>query len=160
MEHETIISEVGHLLDKLEALVQSGRRLPWGRQVLVDEDAIRTTIEHLRHTLPEEVRQAQWIIQERDRIIQEAGRDADHLVSEAVHRAHALADDSEVGREASERASEMVRQAQMRATEIHQGALAYADDMLARLEADLGRLHATVRQNRQDLHPRESAANE
>ncbi|MCL5116170.1 MAG: ATPase, partial [Firmicutes bacterium] len=73
MEHETIISEVGHLLDKLEALVQSGRRLPWGRQVLVDEDAIRTTIEHLRHTLPEEVRQAQWIIQERDRIIEEAG---------------------------------------------------------------------------------------
>lgn len=156
MERETIIAEVGHLLDQLEHLAETGRRLPWGHHVLVDADALRTTVEHLRHVLPEEMRQAQWIIQERERIIQEAGSEADQLVSQALDRAHAMANDSEVVKEAEARARDIIRAAEARAREIHRGALAYADDVLAKLDNDVARLKAMIDQNRQALRPPEA----
>lgn len=159
MDQETVISEVAHLLDKLERLADSGRRLPWGRQVLVDDEALRTLVQQIRHVLPEQVRQAEWIIHERDRIIAEAGQNADHIVAEAHTRAQALAEDSEVLREAQGRAQEVLREAERRAQEIHAGALAYADEVLERVESQINRIGDTVRQNRQTLKPR-SAVNE
>ena len=158
VDHETVISEVAHLLDKLERLADSGRRLPWGRQVLVDDEVLRTLVEQIRHALPEQVRQAEWIIRERDRIVEEAGQNADHILAEAQTRAQALADDSEVLKEAQGRAQDILREAERRAQEIHAGALAYADEVLENLESQIGRLGDTVRQNRQTLRPR-SASN-
>lgn len=157
VEQERIVSEVGLFLDKLEELLDQGRRLPWGRQVMVDGDALRTVIQHVRHALPEEVRQAQWIIQERDRIIQSAGEDADQMVNQALERARALAGESEVVREAEVRAEEIVRLAEQRAREIYDGALAYADDILARLEGQIGDLQDEVRRNRGALSPQSVA---
>lgn len=158
VDQETVISEVAHLLDKLERLADAGRRLPWGRQVLVDDEALRTLVQQIRHALPEQVRQAEWIIRERDRIIEDAGQNADHIVSEAHTRAHALADDSEVLKEAYGRAQEILREAERRAQEIHAGALAYADEVLGSLESQIGRMGETVRQNRQTLKPRTAAS--
>ncbi|NMP22990.1 ATPase [Sulfobacillus harzensis] len=157
MEQELIISEVARLLDKLEELLQDGRRLPWGRQVMVDADAMRTVIQHLRHALPEEVRQAQWIIQERDRIIQSAGHEADQIMSDAMQRARTLAGDAEVVREAQTRADEILRLAESRAREIHQGALAYADEILAQVERTMSRAVEEVRRDRGALNPEQAA---
>lgn len=157
MDEAKVISEVNYLLEHLEGLLTQARRLPWGRQVMVDAEAIRTVVDQVRHALPEEVRQAAWIIQERDRIIQDAGREADQLMNSAVERAHALAGDSEVLKEAEARARDIVREAEQRAQEIHLGALSYADEVLAGLDDHIGKLQNSVRQDRQSLKPRTSA---
>ncbi len=151
------MSEVKHLLARLDDMVNQARRLPWGHQALVDVDSIRTLVQQVRHALPEEVRQAQWVIQERDRIIQEAGREADQLMDDALDRARALAGDSQVMKEAQAHAQEIVKEAEKRAQEIHLGALAYADEVLADLDEQIAKLQNTVRENRQSLRPRTSA---
>lgn len=154
MEEGTVVSEVSYLLDQLEALVDSGRRLPWGRQVLVDADQARTLLEQVRHALPEQMRQAEWVIRERDRIIAEAGKEADHLMNDAVDRAHTLAGNSEVVREAEARGREIIAEAERRAQEIYTGALSYADEVLGGLDEKIAALQNRVRQDRQSLRPR------
>ncbi|MCY0898605.1 MAG: ATPase [Firmicutes bacterium] len=154
MEHGHGIQEVQYLLEQVEAIVQQGRRLPWGHLVLVDPDAIRTCLDQIRHALPEVVKEAEWVIQERNRIIEEAAKEADHVVQEARSRAETLAGDSEVWKTAKARADEVVLEAERRAQEIHRGALSYADDVLAALEQELDKIAATVRQNRESLKPR------
>lgn len=160
MEQAGIVSEVQHLLDQLEAFIDSGRRLPWGRQILLDGDALRANLDHLRHALPEEMRQAQWVIQERDRIIQETGQEADQMLSQALDRAHQMAQDSAVVKEAEIRAREIVGLAEERAREIHQGALAYAEELFAQVEKQLDELANAVRRDRTALKPPVAAVNQ
>jgi cell division septum initiation protein DivIVA len=153
MQEGTVVSEVSYLLEKLESLVKSARRLPWGRQVLVDQEQMSALVDGLRHALPEAVRQAQWVVQERERLIADAGRDADEIIHAAQERAVKMAGDSEVTRAAEQRARDLVHEAEQRAQEIHAGAIAYADDVLGRLERDVSRMLASVRQDRESLNP-------
>lgn len=160
MEPNGVVSEVAYLLDQLETLVDRGRRIPFGHQVLVDKEEIKTAVEQIRHALPEEVRQAQWVIKERDRIIEEAGREADRLMTDALSRVHQLAGDSEIVKEAQERADGIIRQAEQRSGEMRVGAIAYVDDMLRGLDEELTRLKTTVDRDRQALKPSAKVANE
>ncbi|MCY0878003.1 MAG: ATPase [Firmicutes bacterium] len=148
------IQEVEYLLDQLEAIVKQGRRLPWGHLVVVDPEAIRAVLDHIRHALPEVLKEAEWVVQERDRLMQEAAQEADQVVREARSRAEALAGDSEIWRAAKARADDLIAEAERRAQEIHRGALSYADDVLAALEQELDKMAMTVRQNRESLKPR------
>jgi len=151
---DAVVSEVSYLLEQLDQLLNGSRRLPWGRQALVDTEAVRTIIDQVRHALPEQVRQAEWIIQERDRIIGDAGRQADQVMHDAMQRVHLLAADSEVVKEAQERADRIVEEAERRAQEIHSGAIAYADGVLGHLDSQIAELKDKVRQNRESLKPR------
>ncbi len=157
MENEKVVSEISYLLEHLEQLLASARRLPWGRQVLIDADQVRTIVDQVRHALPESMRQAEWVIRERDRILEEAGHNADQIMNDAVERVHALALDSQVVKEAQTRAQEIVEEAEKRAQEIHRGAISYADEVLAGLDDQIAKLQMSVRQDRQSLQPRSSA---
>jgi cell division septum initiation protein DivIVA len=156
-EEKTVVSEVGYLLDELGNLVDSARRLPWGRQVLIDGDQVHTLLEQIRHALPDQMRQAEWVIRERDRLIAEAGQQADKVMNDAVDRARSLAENSEVVKEAQVRAQEILQDAERRAQEIHSGALAYADEVLGGLDDRIAKLQQSVRQDRQSLKPRNPA---
>lgn len=153
-EEKAVVSEVGYLLDQLETLVDKARRLPWGRQVLVDAEQVHTLLEQVRHALPDQMRQAEWVIRERDRIIADAGHEADHLMNDALDRAKALAQNSEVVKEAQVRAQEILHDAERRAQEIYSGALSYADQILGGLDDHIAKLQQTLRQDRQSLKPR------
>lgn len=157
MDERTVTSEATYLLDQLVELLESGRRLPFAHQALVNQEQALTLIEQVRHALPEEMRQAQWVIRERDCIIEEAGRQSSQVMNDAQDRADALANDSEVVRKAQALAQEIVAAAEQRAQEIHLGALDYAKDVLQGLDDHIATLLATVREDQKSLSPRKPA---
>ncbi|PSR20691.1 MAG: hypothetical protein C7B45_13705 [Sulfobacillus acidophilus] len=157
MENETVVSEINYLLEHLEQLLAAARRLPWGHSVLIDAEQVRTIIDQVRHALPESMRQAEWVLRERDRILEEAGHNADQVMNDALERVHALALDSQVVKEAQIRAEAIIEEAEKRAQEIHRGAISYADEVLAGLDDQIAKLQMSVRQDRQSLRPRSSA---
>ena len=56
----------------MEYLLHHARHVPFSAQVMVDEDEVMDLIDQLRFNLPDEIKQANWTVQEQQRIISEA----------------------------------------------------------------------------------------
>ncbi len=139
------------LLDELEAYVDRGAKIPMTGKVLVDDEAIFDIIDKIRTALPEEVRQAKWITKERERILEEAQAEAGKLVDQGRSYIAKLVEESEITRQAQEHAEELVAQAKKVAREIRNGANAYADDLLARVEKSLVGVVESLHEDREEL---------
>lgn len=150
-------ADVAQLIDRLEALVGSGRRVPLSAMVMVDEQVFLDIIDQLRVVVPDEIKQARRIIQEKERIISHAQAEADKIIDAAESEASKMVDESEVTRAAQERAAALVAEAELRADELRRGADAYALEALTGLDDELSRLLAQIKRGRAMLErPKDS----
>lgn len=151
MTNQPLASELAMLLDRIDDLINHAHRLPWTGRILIDANELATLVSQVQHVLPEEVRQAQWIVAERDRILKEAMDQAQSIKADAEKEIARQAEGSEIVAKARERAQELTEQARQTAREIHQGARAYADEILARLETELTQVMNDIKNNRMEL---------
>ena len=70
------------LIDKLDDLVHNARPVPLTDQVRVDREEIYDLRDQMRATIPEEIKQARWIVKERQEMLAEAKREAERLLAE------------------------------------------------------------------------------
>lgn len=143
--------DVFTLLERLEELVAGATRVPLTGKVLLDPDAVLALIDELREALPEAIRAAGRVQQERDRILQAAREEAEAIVRDAKAFAAQLTDEQAVAREAQQKAEEMIEQAKRVAREIRAGALAYADELLGRVEQELRQAYEKIARDRAEL---------
>src|SRR5579885_770635 len=136
------------LLDRLESLVSGGARVPLTSRSIVDEQEFIDLLDQIRASIPEEVRQAKRVSQEREKVILQAQSEADKIINTAREQATALLEENELVRLAHEQANAYVQDAIQRAEEIRRGADEYA---LAALEQHLTRLLATIRKGKAAL---------
>jgi vacuolar-type H+-ATPase subunit H len=139
------------LIEEMEKIIEKSRHIPLTGKVFLDGDLFLDYLDRLRTSLPEEVRQARWITQEKERLLEEARLKARDLLTEAEKRTEIMAQENELVRKARNQAGEIVNRAQRLAEEMQAGALGYADEVLSRLEANLNQTLAQVRQGRQEL---------
>lgn len=142
------------LIDRLEDVIANGRKVPLSGSVIIQEQKIYEIIDELRTALPEELKQARWIIKERQEMIEEAEKEANRIIEENRQRAEAMVQDREIVKMAERKASEIIEAAQSREREIRLGAEDYADEMLANLEVNLGKLLTAVQRGRDRLQGR------
>ena len=88
------------LIDKLDDLVHNARAVPLTDQVRVDKEEIYDILDQMRATIPEEIKQARWIVKERQEMLAEAKREAERIVKEARERQEQLVSQQEVTRQA------------------------------------------------------------
>lgn len=139
------------VLNELEELIEDSTKLPLIGKVLVDDELILDMIDHIRTSLPEEMRQAKIITQERERIMEEAQKEAQRIVDEARDEITKMAGDTEIARQAQDHSRELVEQAQNLSREIKMSAYQFADEILGALENNLEKNLATVRSGREEL---------
>jgi cell division septum initiation protein DivIVA len=139
------------LIDRLEALVNGGTRVPLTSKALVDEQEFLELVDQLRVAVPDEVRQAKRLSQERERMISHAQSEAERLVLQAQERADQLVDQSDIVLRAQERAKEVLADAHEEARRMRADAYAYATDVLEGLEKELNRLLATIKKGKAAL---------
>ena len=137
--------DIQFLLERLEALVVSGRKVPMTGQVVLEQGSALDLIDQMRAAIPEEVRQARRIHQEGDRLIQRGRDEAEHIIAAAQEQAALLLRDHELMRRAEAESAEIVARAEAQAEETMGGADKYAADVLRRLESDLETTLSTVR---------------
>src|SRR5215211_2821388 len=111
------------LIDKLDDTIHNAKPVPLTDQV--------------RATIPEEIKQARWIVKERQEMLAEAKREAERVVKEARDEQTRLISEEEVVKQAERQADEIVEDARAREREIRLGAEDYADDILNTLEVNL-----------------------
>jgi hypothetical protein len=75
--------DVLELIDRLDGLLSEARALPFTDQVRLERGAVFGLLEEIRATVPDEVRQARWIVKEREQMLAEAARECERLLEEA-----------------------------------------------------------------------------
>src|SRR6266516_4108375 len=118
------------LIDKLDDLVHNAKTLPMTDTVRVDKEEIYDILDQMRATIPEEIKQARWIVKERQEMLAEAKREAEEIIAEA----------------------------RAREREIRLGAEDYADDILNTLEVNLSKFIAAVQRGRERLQGKDEPA--
>jgi cell division septum initiation protein DivIVA len=142
------------LIDKLDDVIHNARTVPLTDSVMIDREEIYDLLDQMRSTIPEEIKQARWIVKERQEMLAEAKQEADRVIAEANEKGARLASQEEVVRLAEKQAKEIIEDARERERETRLGAEDYADEVLANLEVNLEKFLAAVRRGRERLQGR------
>lgn len=103
-------ADILYLVDRLEELVGIGKRVPFSARVMVEEEEFLALVDQLRVAVPNEIKQAQRVIKERERIVGEAQEEGARIVKVARDRADVLVSQSGILAEARQRSEEVLRQ--------------------------------------------------
>lgn len=148
------------MIERLEALVANGRRLPFSDSVIVSQADALEWIDQLRVTIPEEIKSARRVTNEVERLLEQAREEAEQILARAQEQATYLIEERELTRQAEELSHEIVRQAQVEADAIRRGADDYASEVLIGLESEVMRTLKTIKRGLELLDDRRSAAEE
>lgn len=143
--------EIFTLLETLEDLLERGRNVPFSAKIIVDKEEMLDLIKEIRLKLPDELKQAKWVKEERQRILEEAQKEADDVVKEAENRIIAMIDEHEITRKAYEQKNKIIENANDMAREISNGTKAYADNILAGVQVTLEDALRVIENNRKEV---------
>ena len=143
--------EIFTLLENIEDILEKSKGVPFSNKVLVDKEEILEIISELRLKLPEELKQAKWIKEERQRILVEAQKEADDIVKEAENRIISMIGEHEITKKAYEKKAEIIETANEMSREISKGTKDYADNLLNGIEVSLQEALKIIQNNRNEL---------
>ena len=135
--------KVLELLDELDEIMETASSVPVVRKVMVDPNEITEIVKEIRLELPDEIQQAQWIKNERTRILDEAKAEYNNIIKEAQDKAAALVEQDEITVKAKQRAEEILRVAKESCSVMKMSILDYTDGMLYNLQEKVDQMYAT-----------------
>jgi F0F1-type ATP synthase membrane subunit b/b' len=142
------------LIDKLDDLVHNAKAVPLTDQVRIDREEIYDILDQMRATIPEEIKQARWIVKERQEMLAEAKRECDRILGEAREQAVREASQTEIVKLAERQAGDIIDDARRQARETRLEMEDWADSILSTLEVNLEKFLAAVKRGRERLHER------
>ncbi len=143
--------EIFTLLETIEEAVENGKGIPFSNKCIVEKNELLDIIKEIRLKLPDELKQAKWVKEERARIMVEAQKEADDIIKEAENRIISMIDEHEITRQAYEQKTQIIEIANEKAREISNGTKLYADNILEKVEAVLEEALKTIQNNRKEL---------
>jgi cell division septum initiation protein DivIVA len=162
------LSDIYHLIDRLERLLNESWRMPLSAYLVINEDDFLDVIDQMRTTVPQEVKEGEKIQRERERILAQAEEEALRVVQLAQEDASKLIEEHALIEAANQRADTILERAQREALVLKRDADEYAREVLVALDDQLGTLEdqitillKTVRNGLETLsQPQEVAAEE
>ncbi len=148
--------EVLELIDTLHDLVRDAKHVPLRGEVRVDKEKLDGLLDQMRATIPEELKEARWIVKEREEMLAAAGREAERILGEARERQTQLVAEHHLTGEAELASEEIIDDARAEEREIRLGAEIYADEILSTFEVNLSKFIAAIQRGRERLRGPES----
>ena len=136
--------EIFTLLETLEDILEKSRSVPFTDKSIVEKNELLDIIKEIRLNLPDELKQAKWIKEERERIIAEAQKDAEDIIKEAENRIISMIDEHEITKNAYDKKTEIIADANEMYREITKETTTYIDGILAQIEANMKNLSETL----------------
>lgn len=143
--------EILAILETLEDFVEKSLTLPFSGKCLVDKEEILEMVKEIRLKLPDDIKQAKWVKEERQRILLESQKEANNIIKEAENKIASLVDEHEITKKAYEQANEIIANAQKNARDIRLGTRDYADSVLDKVQEILSDTIDVIKQNREEL---------
>jgi F0F1-type ATP synthase membrane subunit b/b' len=135
-------------LSQLEEMVRDAKSMPLSSSALLNRDEVLDLIEDLKSALPDEIKQARWVVKDREELLAKARRDAEAMVEQARAEQLRLASHEAVMQRAKEEAERIVQEADEDARRLRLESEDYVDAKLAQLEGTLQKiLEETIASN-------------
>ncbi|OGO36850.1 MAG: hypothetical protein A2W35_02815 [Chloroflexi bacterium RBG_16_57_11] len=132
--------DILQLIDRLEELFNEAKAVPFTHNVVVDEDRMLELIDQMRIAIPDEVKKAQQVVAQRDRVMAQAQEEANRTLSLAREKADQLAQKDTLVQEAQRRAEQILAQGRADAEATRVDADNYVIETLIQLQEQLSRL--------------------
>lgn len=146
------------LLNELEDIIDKGASVPFSGRCILERDELLDVLQDLKLKLPEDLKQAKWIKEERQRILQEAQAEADEIIKTVEKKAVSMVDENEITKQAIAQGKQIVDRATYEKAQIVDSAYNYSDNLLETVEKvvlstmkELEQCVAIVRNNRSSL---------
>ncbi len=143
--------EIFDVIDQLEDLIENSFTWPIFHKTMIDKEDFMELLSDIRLRLPEDLKKAKWVTEQRTGIIEEAHKEAADIIRSAEEQKQQLVNEHEVTKKAYDQANEVLANAQKNAREIRLGARQYADDVLSSVEGRLGNIVAEIQAGREEL---------
>ena len=140
-----------HLIGRALDLVNSAKTMPLSASVLVSRDELVHLLALALDRMPDELREARWLLRERDEFMAEKEREAQALMDEVRAQAERMVARTDIVRQANRVAQRILDDANEEARRMRHETEDYCDQRLAGMEIVLDRTMKTVRSGRQKL---------
>ncbi|MDY3031151.1 MAG: ATPase [Clostridia bacterium] len=140
--------DIMEIVDMMEETIEKASAVPLTGKVMLDKDELLDYIQEIRLVYPDEMKEAKWVKEERQRILSEAENRAETIQKNAEEAQAQLIDEHEITKVAYEQANEIVEQAKQKSMEIKTDTDQYVDDVLNDVEHRLDLLLRKVKEDR------------
>jgi F0F1-type ATP synthase membrane subunit b/b' len=132
--------DIAGRLQQLEELVQEAKSMPLSSSVLINRDEVLEMLREMQEDLPEEIKQARWIVKDREELLAKARTEGEKMVALAHEEQARLARKEEIARRAEEEADRILTEAEDKARSVREEAEDYVDAKLAQFEIALRKI--------------------
>ena len=137
--------DILHLVDRLEELFNESRAIPFTQSVIVDEERMLDIIDQMRVSIPEEIKKAQQLTAQRDRIMAQAQEESNRVIALAREKAEQIVDRDAIVQSANARAEQIIEQARIESENTKRDADDYVLNSLNQIEAEMERYLTQIR---------------
>lgn len=137
--------DILHLVDRLEELFNESRPIPFTHNVIVDEDRMLDIIDQMRVAIPDQVKQAEKMLAERDRTLAQAQEEASRTIQLAREKSEGLLERDSIVEAAQTKGEQIIEQAHLDAEATRAEADQYVLETLTNLEIEMERVINQVR---------------
>lgn len=148
-------NDVDALLADLDRLIHDAPEVPLVGDARIDREAVYDMLDRLRAILPEETKQARWIVKERTDLLREARKECGQIVQEGRRRAEELLSPAVISREADRNAEEIIEEAREAERRMRLKAEDYADEVMQAMETNLDKFIGATRRGRVQIRGEE-----
>ncbi|MFV0516832.1 MAG: ATPase [Aminipila sp.] len=135
--------KVLELLDEIEEIVDTSTSFPLTGKIMVDAEEILEIVKEIRVELPDEIQQAQWIKDERQRILEEAKKEYETVITDAKRQAEVLIENDDIVVKSKMRADEIMRIAEENCKQLKLNTFDYIDSILFNFQDKMEQLNVT-----------------
>ena len=140
--------DIMEIIDMMEETIDKASAVPLTGKVMLDKEELLDYIQEIRLLYPDELKEAKWVKEERQRILSEAESRAEAIRKSAEETQMQLIDEHEITKCAYDKANELVNSATSKAMDIKTDTDQYVDDILTDVEHRLDLLIRKVREDR------------
>lgn len=150
------------LISELEDMMDEASSVPFSKKVSVEPDDVYEILNEMREEMPEEIKQAQWVNEEKDRIISEAEAEANKRISEAdsqiknyKEEARAqyqrMINENAITQQAKQEGRRILEEANKEADEIRKKSYAYVDSLFSKSVDNFSNLSQSLEKTRKQI---------
>ena len=147
-EQESLIS----IVDFLEETIEDTKAIPFVHKAFYDKNELLEIVEQIRLRYPEELKQAQYVIENRQKILDEAQREADEIIRKTADKVNLMLNDHEITRKANEKAAEIMENAQNESRSMRLATKEYVAKNLNELENTISAALQKVRDDKRTIN--------
>ncbi len=122
--------KVLELLDEIEEIIETSSGFPLTGKIMVDAEELKEIVSDIRTSLPDEIQQAQWIKNERDRILDEARTEYETIIRDAQRQSEDLINENEITEKSRMMAEDLMKTTEENSRQLKMSTYDYVDGIL------------------------------